>query len=128
MTLKQRVNKLERRTGIQPSYAQTLVRYYQEREMLDKKLDSMTEQQVVEFVLVSENIPRQREFALKRLSPSDLATALVKKAILELKQIRLLDYQKREGRSTGPWRELYLRECKSLESAIWELQNEQEAH
>jgi hypothetical protein len=128
MTLKSRISKLERRTGIQPSYAQAVVRRDQEREALSKKLEAMTAQQVVEFVLVSENIPRQREFALKRLSLSDLATALVKKAILELKQIRLLDYQKREGRSTGPWRELYLRECESLESAIWELQNEQEAH
>jgi hypothetical protein len=128
MTLKSRISKLERRTGIQPSYAQAVVRREQEQEALSKKLEAMTAQQVVEFVLVSENIPRQREFALKRLSLSDLATALVKKAILELKQIRLLDYQKREGRSTGPWRELYLRECKSLESAIWELRNEQEAH
>jgi transcription initiation factor IIE alpha subunit len=88
----------------------------------------MTEQQVVEFVLVSENIPRQREFALKRLSPSDLAIAPVKKAMLELRQIKLADYRKRVERKTGRWRELYLRECESLESAIWELQNEQEAH
>jgi hypothetical protein len=128
MTLKQRVNRLENQTDIRPSYAQTIMRLDQEREVLDKKLDSMTEQQVIQFVLAPEEVPRDRETALKRLSPSDLMAVPVKKTILELKQIKLADYRERVKNRTGRWRELYLRECESLESAIWELQNEQEAH
>jgi hypothetical protein len=62
------------------------------------------------------------------LTRPDLMAVPVKKTILELKQIKLADYRERVKNRTGRWRELYLRECESLESAIWELQNEQEAH